>query len=332
MYIRKHGKKYQCLVRVKGVSVSQSFYNKSDASRWGKEKEVEIENGTYVKDLKLTSMRLKDLLQLYLEKALHKTRRPKILKYEVEMLRRTPLARNTLALLSPKRIAEFRDDRLKAGKSRSTVRAYLKTLSRAITIGRKELGIPLTHNPFELVEKPKPNAARERTLEPQELKQLFKVCDANSSFHFLGTFAEIFPDSMFERVDLSDFLDEFSFGSNGVAPGYAYTYSLDDAFARQSAFLTADVVGSDVYEIGSFDGFPVNKVEEETISLYVSTAWNFVVSDYDVQVNLGVRYEETDIVSPAKSRVVQSGSLSLLVVVNWLKWILKVNTIYYFLC
>ena len=38
MYIRKHGKKYQCLVRMKGVSVSQSFYNKSDATRWGKEK------------------------------------------------------------------------------------------------------------------------------------------------------------------------------------------------------------------------------------------------------------------------------------------------------
>jgi TonB-dependent receptor len=129
--------------------------------------------------------------------------------------------------------------------------------------------------------------------------------NANAPGFNNGTFAEIFPDSMFERVDLSNFLDEFSFGSNGVAPGYAYTYSLDDAFARQSAFLTADVVGSDVYEIGSFDGFPVNKVEEETISLYVSTAWNFQVSDYDVQVNLGVRYEETDIVSPAKSRVAE---------------------------
>jgi len=129
--------------------------------------------------------------------------------------------------------------------------------------------------------------------------------NANAPGFNNGTFAEIFPDSMFERVDLSNFLDEFSFGSNGVAPGYAYTFDLDEAFVRQSAFLTADVVGSDVYEIGSFDGFPVNKVEEETISLYLSTAWNFEVSNYDVQVNLGVRYEETDIVSPAKSRVAE---------------------------
>ena len=129
--------------------------------------------------------------------------------------------------------------------------------------------------------------------------------NANAPGFNNGTFAEIFPDGMFERVDLSNFLDEFSFGPNGVAPGYAYTYSLDEAFARQSAYLTEDVVGSDVYEIGTFDNFPTNNVEEETISLYVSSAWAFTVSDYDVQVNLGVRYEETEIVSPAKSRVAE---------------------------
>ena len=92
-------KKWQCLVRQKGISISQSFYMKSDASRWGKAKEVEIMNGTYLKDLKLVEMRLKDLLQRYLEKALHKSKRPKILKYEVELMRRMPIARYTLVQL-----------------------------------------------------------------------------------------------------------------------------------------------------------------------------------------------------------------------------------------
>ena len=32
-------------------------------------------------------MRLKDLLKFYLEKAMHKSKRPKILKFEVEMLK-----------------------------------------------------------------------------------------------------------------------------------------------------------------------------------------------------------------------------------------------------
>jgi len=130
--------------------------------------------------------------------------------------------------------------------------------------------------------------------------------NANAPGFNNGTFAEIFPDSMFERVDLSgSFLDEFSTGSGGVSPGYTYAFDIDEAIARQLAFLTADVVGSDVYQIGSFDGFPVNKIDEETISLYLSTAWEFKVSDYYIEMNLGVRYEETDIVSPAKSRVAE---------------------------
>ncbi len=139
----------------------------------------------------------------------------------------------------------------------------------------------------------------------QSLKGWGGANNANAPGFNNGTFAEIFPDSMFNRVDLGDFLDQFSSGSGGVAPGYAYTFDLDEAFARQHAYLTADVVGSDVYQIGSFDGFPTNQVEEETVSLFVATDWNFEVSGYDVQVNLGVRYEKTDVVSPAKSRVVE---------------------------
>jgi hypothetical protein len=81
-------------------------------------------------------MRLKDLPQLYLERTLHKSKRPKILKYKVELMRRMPLVRHTLVQLSPVKILEFRDDRLKAGKSPSTVRSYIKLLSRAITIGQ----------------------------------------------------------------------------------------------------------------------------------------------------------------------------------------------------
>jgi iron complex outermembrane recepter protein len=131
--------------------------------------------------------------------------------------------------------------------------------------------------------------------------------NANAPGFNNGTFAEIFPDSMFERVELSDFLDQFAFGENGVSPGYAYTFDIDEAIIRQMAFLTSDVVGSDAYEIGTFgpESFPVNRIEEETVSVYVSTEWEFEVSDYFVDVNFGLRYEETDIVSPAKSRVAE---------------------------
>lgn len=131
--------------------------------------------------------------------------------------------------------------------------------------------------------------------------------NANAPGFSNGTYAEIFPDSMFERVDLNGFLDEFSFASGSVSPSYAYTFDLDEAFVRQAAFLTEDVVGSDVYQIGTFgeENFPINKVEEEIISLFVVTDWALEVGGYDVQVNLGFRYEDTDVVSPAKSRVAE---------------------------
>jgi hypothetical protein len=97
MHIRKKRKKWQCIVRHKGHMVTQTFVSKSDASLWGHKIEADLINGTYQNNDKLIQMRFKDLLHLYLEKALHKSKRPKILKYDVELMRRMPLARYTLA-------------------------------------------------------------------------------------------------------------------------------------------------------------------------------------------------------------------------------------------
>ena len=85
MYVRKRRNKWQCLVRHKGHRVAQSFSSKSDASLWGHKVESELMKGTYQNNDKLVQMTLKDLLQLYLEKAMHKSKRPKILKYDVSL-------------------------------------------------------------------------------------------------------------------------------------------------------------------------------------------------------------------------------------------------------
>ena len=191
MHLRKMRKKWQCIVRHKGHMITQSFVAKSDARLWGERTNTELRNGTYRNNDKLISMSLKDLLQLYLEKAMHKSKRPQILKYDVEMLRRFPMARTSLAALSAVKLANFRDDRLKAGKSTSTVRSYLKLISRAITIGQRELGIPLQTNPVSLIEKPKQAAPRDRTLSIVELQKLLDACHEDKKFHFLAAFVEV---------------------------------------------------------------------------------------------------------------------------------------------
>ncbi len=123
---------------------------------------------------------------------------------------------------------------------------------------------------------------------------------------FSPSFTEIFPDDMFVRNDTSGFLDAFSGGGASMNPGYYYTFDFDEAIARQLAYLTADVVGeSNAYSIDPyFSGAPsVSNVEETTDSIYVQSEWEFEVSDYYVQVNAGLRYEETEVPSAAEVRV-----------------------------
>jgi iron complex outermembrane receptor protein len=136
---------------------------------------------------------------------------------------------------------------------------------------------------------------------------------------FNPSFTQIFPDSMFVRNDTSGFLDAFSSGGANMNPGYYYTYDFDEAIARQLAFITADVVGeanaysTDPYYMGAP---AVSNVEEITDSIYVQTEWDFEIGDYYVQINAGVRYEETEVPSSAEVRVPQQ--------VNWVaasEWI-----------
>jgi integrase len=176
MVIRKHGNKWQCIIRLKNISITQSFVSKTDARKWGNKQEAQIRLGTYSDDSKLTNLRLRDLLKLYFDKAVKVSRRPKLLKYEVDLLCRFPISSNTLTTLTAVKLANFRDERLKDGRSTTTVGKYLKLISRAIVVGQKELGISITNNPVDLVEKPRPNPPRDRTLNKTELEKLFNAC------------------------------------------------------------------------------------------------------------------------------------------------------------
>jgi integrase len=178
MVIRKHDNKWQYIVRLKGISVAQSFISKADARKWGNKQEAQIRLRTYFDDSKLTNLRLRDLLRLYFDKAVKVSRRPKLLKYELDLICRLRISSNTLTTLTAVKLANFRDERLKAGRSTTTVGKYLKLISRALVVGQKELGISIANNPVDLVEKPQPNPPRDRTLNKTELQNLFNNCNS----------------------------------------------------------------------------------------------------------------------------------------------------------
>lgn len=128
---------------------------------------------------------------------------------------------------------------------------------------------------------------------------------------FNPSFAAIFPDGMFTRHSTAGFLDQFSGGGLNMASPYYYTYDFDEAVQRQLAFLTADVMGSDVYSTDAyFDGIDSEgSVQEETLSVYLQSDWQFDIGRFPVQINAGLRYEETDVTSLVRQRVEQQ--------VNW---------------
>ncbi|WP_448548479.1 TonB-dependent receptor [Thalassotalea fusca] len=120
-------------------------------------------------------------------------------------------------------------------------------------------------------------------------------------FLFNPSWPEIFPDSMFIRHDTSDFLAELAGGGSALNPGYYYTFDFDEVVARSEAFLTNEVLGGNDYfattayhDMGTFSE---GSVQEETKSIYLQGQFEFEVANFPVQLNIGVRYEETDVTS-----------------------------------
>ena len=182
--MRKRNNKWFVEVRMKGVNERRSFTKKQLASTWANKVEAEIINGTYENNNELLGMSVKALMELYYDHKKNQTDHASRLKDEINKLSRYPIGSIRLGYLNGKHVASFRDQLLSEGLAKSTTRKYLGLLQRAIDIGRKELGIPITHNPVMLVSKPREDDSRDRVLEEHEWERLLEEC-SKSSVHFL---------------------------------------------------------------------------------------------------------------------------------------------------
>ncbi len=110
---------------------------------------------------------------------------------------------------------------------------------------------------------------------------------------YLGNQA-IFPDSMFTRQDTGSFLDALDGGGNDLTTNYYYTFDTAETIARMVNFF--DSVPLDPFDT-DLSSTNFGQVNEETSSVYLQSALYFEIADMPVDVNLGVRYEKTDVVS-----------------------------------
>ena len=183
MHLRKRNNKWQCLINYKGYRIAKTFIRKQDAQRWALKITTQLENNSFQDTSCLTTMKLKDLLKLYHDKYKLKSRRPKQFQYEINLLCRQNIANITLLRINSSHLAEFRDDKLSIGKSPATVKKYLGIISRAFSIGKMELGIPLQNNPVSMITKPSQPAGRERILSNSELNLLLETASKSTIYY-----------------------------------------------------------------------------------------------------------------------------------------------------
>ncbi len=120
-------------------------------------------------------------------------------------------------------------------------------------------------------------------------------------FLFNPSYTAILPDSMFTLNDTGDFLDAFAGGGSDLTTDYYYSFDFDELAAISEAFLTNDVLGGDDYFALSathpMGTYSETGVQEVTDSIYVESNWDLEFEGMPVNLNAGVRYEETAVTS-----------------------------------
>lgn len=172
---------WQAQVRKKGWPTQcKNFRIKKDAESWARTTEDEIARGIYVPRSESENMSIAEAMDKYL-KEVSPTKKEETQRRELSRgkLLKERLGKYSLATLNPKIISEYRDKRIKEGKSNNTVRLELALLSHMFTTSIKEWQIGLTTNPVNNVRKPSPGTGRSRRLNKDEEKRLIKACKAH---------------------------------------------------------------------------------------------------------------------------------------------------------
>jgi integrase len=175
--------KWKAIIRRKGWPiVAKTFRTKRDAQDWARQAEDEMVRGIFINRADSHGKSIDDALSTYLRE-ITPTKKPSTQYREKGRIKtlREKLKKYSLAAVTPKIVAEYRDERLAEGMSHSSVRLELALLSHLYTIAIKEWRLGLVMNPVSMIWKPKPHEGRSRRLQGDEQTRILKECDAHSN-------------------------------------------------------------------------------------------------------------------------------------------------------
>ena len=172
--IRQRNGKWQARVARKGHPTQvQTFATRSEAQRWARKVEVEIDRGTQTPEAKAKRLSLRDLLLRYLEEVTPTLRSCREDRWRIKAMAAKPIAEVSMAALLPEHVAKYRDQRL-TEVSAGTVLRELAYLSLIINHARREWRVDVA-NPVSMVRKPTAPPGRDRVLTKEEELQLLEA-------------------------------------------------------------------------------------------------------------------------------------------------------------
>jgi integrase len=149
----------------------KTFRTKSLASTWAIQREAELERGLIASVDLAQRTSLGEVIQDYRARVMP-TKRGHHIKFTLNLLERE-FGKSRLMSITVRDVSSFRDSRLGAGASGSTVIKDLNLLRVLIDHAIRELGIHLPANPARICKNPKAAPSRNRVLNADEQAQLF---------------------------------------------------------------------------------------------------------------------------------------------------------------
>ncbi|MHB8210354.1 MAG: site-specific integrase [Acidithiobacillus sp.] len=158
---------------------NKMFRSKREAETWAASVESQMLRGAWLDMAEADSTTLADALDRYGKEMSALKKSGKIELYRIGTLKTDKIARLHLSKIRGADLAEYRDRRLTAGLSDSSVRLELAIISNLFTVAMKEWRMEGLRNPVLAVRKPAPGKARDRRLLPDEEKRLLGECSVN---------------------------------------------------------------------------------------------------------------------------------------------------------
>ena len=174
--LRRRGDRWQVQVRRKGrTPISRSFRLKSEALLWAREQELEADHGRPQVHRTLKGVTVADIVSRYRDEVVPRKRGADRETLTLNAFLRHPLARVALSDVTTGMVSAYCAERLRRVKP-GTMNRELDILRHAFAVARRNWDVPLAHNAFADVTRPKGAAPRERRLHSGEQERLLAAC------------------------------------------------------------------------------------------------------------------------------------------------------------